>query len=62
MDRATLIKHLDDVLAEWEKSHRWGEFVVEVKDGVAVQLRTTVQQKLNSVGGMPHGRVETRSR
>ena len=56
MDRVTLIKQLDENLAEWERTHRWGEFVIEVKDGVAVQLRTTVQQKLNSVGGTPHGR------
>jgi hypothetical protein len=56
MDRPTLIKQLDEALAEWERTHRWGEFVIEVKDGVAVQLRTTVQQKLNSIGGIPRGR------
>ena len=62
MDRQTLIKQLDETLAEWERTHRWGEFVIEIKDGVAVQLRTTVQQKLNSIGGAPRDRIETRNR
>lgn len=64
MDRATLVKQLDETLAAWEAAHRWGEFVIEIKDGIAVQLRTTVQQKLNSIqtGGTPRDRqYETRN-
>lgn len=63
MDQATLLKKLSETLAEWERTHQWGELYVEVKDGTPTLLKATVQQKLNSFqlnGGLPHARRETR--
>jgi len=63
MDRPTLVKQIDDVLADWERKRQWGELWVEVKDGVPTLMKATTQQKLNSfqLGGMPqHVRRENR--
>lgn len=62
MDKAALLKKLDDILAEWERTRQWGELYVEVKDGAPTLLKVTAQQKLSSfqLGGMPHARRENR--
>jgi hypothetical protein len=62
MDRAALLKKLDEILTQWESAHQWGELYVEVKDGTPTLYKATVQQKLNSyqLGGFPHARRETR--
>lgn len=62
MDKAALLKKLDETLAEWERTRQWGELYVEVKDGAPTLLKVTAQQKLNSyqLGGVPHVRRETR--
>ena len=63
MNRTEIVKQLDETLAEWERDHKWGELQIEIKDGVPVLMRATVQQKLNhfQYGGFPNGhKIERR--
>jgi hypothetical protein len=56
MERTELIRQLDAVLTEWEKTQKWGGLYIEIKAGVPVMLKTTTDQKLGSFqnGGIPH--------
>jgi len=58
MDTSTLLKKLNETLADWARTRQWGELWIEVKDGVPTLFKATLQQKLNSfqLGGFPHGK------
>jgi hypothetical protein len=60
MDRATLLKKLDDALEEWERTRTWGTIEIEVHDGAPALLRKETKEKFTA-GGYNHvPRRETR--
>jgi len=54
VDRTQLLKKLDAVLEEWERTHAWGLIEVEVHDGVPYLLRKETKEKFDTIGGCSH--------
>ncbi len=46
MDRATLLKRLDIMFEEIERTYAWANVEVEFRDGVANMVRSTKNEKL----------------
>jgi hypothetical protein len=46
MDRTTLLKKLDAMFQEVERTHAWANVEVEFRDGVANMIRTTKNEKI----------------
>lgn len=51
MDRVTLLKKLDALLAEWETHRRWGAIEIEVTQGAIVFIRQEVKEKFTVPNG-----------
>jgi hypothetical protein len=46
MDRPTLLKKLDAMIQEIERTHAWANVEVEFRDGVANMIRSTKNEKV----------------
>ena len=61
MDKAALLKKLDALLDEWERTRAWGTIEIEVHDGSVTLLRKETKEKFNTIGGCNHApKRETR--
>jgi hypothetical protein len=47
MTKNQLLKKLDAVMTEAERTNMWGEITIDVRKGEAVLLRKTTTEKLN---------------
>ena len=46
MDRETLVRKLNAILDEWQRTHAWGTVEIEVREGIPNMMRTTKNEKL----------------
>lgn len=63
MDRQTLLKKLDAMLQEAQRTNLWGTIEISFQNGSPTMLRKISTEKLIHEGSNPDGRnYETRSR
>jgi hypothetical protein len=60
MNKAELLKKLDSVLDEWERTRAWGTIEIEVHDGAVSLLRKETKEKFTTGGHNHVPRRETR--
>ncbi len=48
MDRETLVRKLNTIFDEWERSRSWGNVEIEFRDGVPNMIRKTTNEKLQT--------------
>jgi hypothetical protein len=46
MTKAALLKKIETILDDLERTHAWGTIEVEVRDGVPNMIRRTLNEKL----------------
>jgi len=58
MDRPMLLKKLDAMIDEAERTHLWGDINISFQNGVPNTLKKVSTERLTSnyQGGNPHGR------
>lgn len=47
MTRTALLKKLDTIMADAERSRMWGQLEIEIRDGEATLLRKSTTEKLS---------------
>jgi hypothetical protein len=60
VNKIALLKKLDEMFVEIERTKTWASVEIEFRDGVANMVRTTKNEKLASQGNNRDGRIETR--
>ena len=48
MDRETLVRKLNTIFDEWERSRAWGNVEIEFRDGEPNMIRKTTNEKLQT--------------
>jgi hypothetical protein len=54
MDKPSLLKRLDQMIDEAERTKLWGTIEVSFQNGVATIFRKITTERLTSEGGNPH--------
>jgi hypothetical protein len=60
VDRPTLLKKLDEMFIEIERTRTWANVEIEFRDGIANMIRTTKNEKLISQENTRGPRYESR--
>ena len=60
MDRATLLKKLEEMLTEAQRTNQWGTIEIDLQFGAPVLIRETKTTKLQSEGNTRGPRYESR--